>query len=291
MGHEHEMRGVVVNAPGAVLVKDPVEAFHQAADVAHVHGEVERLLDRDADLARHRRRRERTGQLHSAQRGLARPEHGGARLGGSGPAQGVPVPIAVGIPEHAAVGDLHDQAGGPAVVEDAGLDGIGDLLRREHGRRARREPEGRGDGEGAAWAAPVRAHREASLEGISSGEADRCRDDIGVGPCAAGVRKNQNMRIPDAFQPDGRLAGSGSLSLQYACQPVRGVVTSQERRPWPRSAPGLDGDRRSRVTSGLAPGTAGADQKTGRVSILDSDAHLLPVMCTEPVTAGGRPGV
>jgi hypothetical protein len=169
MRHEHEMVGLVRDAPGAVLVKDPVEALHQAADVARLHGEVERILDPDANLARDRRRRERTGQLHSAQRGLARPEESRASLGGPGPAQGVPVPVAIGIPEHAVVGDLHDQAGGAAVVEDANLGRIGDGLRREYGRRARREPKGHGDGEGAAWAAPVRAHRKVSLEGISHG--------------------------------------------------------------------------------------------------------------------------
>lgn len=141
MGDEHEMVGLVVDAPGAVLLKDPVEAIHQAADVARVHGEVERILDPDADLARNRRRRERTGQLHPAQRGLAPPEESRASLGGSCPAQGVPVPVAVGIPEYAPAGDLHDQAGGPAVVEDAGVDGIGDARRRVHGRRARREPK------------------------------------------------------------------------------------------------------------------------------------------------------
>jgi hypothetical protein len=51
MRHEHEVVGLVVDARSAVLEKDPVEAIHEAADVARVHGEVQRMLDRHPNLS------------------------------------------------------------------------------------------------------------------------------------------------------------------------------------------------------------------------------------------------
>src|SRR5919106_6266789 len=153
MRHEDEVVSLIVHARRAVLVINPVEAVHQAAHFARLHNEVERMLDRDPDVTRDRHRREGAGQLLSAERRLAWPKESRARLGGSGPAQGVPLPVAVGIPEHAVVGALHDQAGVPAVVEDADLGRIGDAIRRKHARRAPREPERGGNRERAAWTA------------------------------------------------------------------------------------------------------------------------------------------
>ena len=194
MGHEHQVVGLVVDPLGEVRVVDPVEAIHEAADVARVDGEVERMLDRHPDLARDRARREGAGQLLAAERGLGSPRTPprSLRRGPSGAARTISSRRtntgACRRPGSAGSGWCGGHGRGCRPGRDRPRAVAGTRCSRTRRAREATRPQGRGMGAGArAAAGTARRPRARADARIAAQEAEAQ---------AAGVRRRVAARPP-----------------------------------------------------------------------------------------------